>query len=198
MEKIPTMYSRDESVRGHPVVPGVKPECAWVEAGEGVATRKIDGMNVKVENRQLLKRQKPKDREYDRASYAPCSRNNPTDKYLFEAFDNSDTLYRRDYGKPLDDGIYEAVGPKIQGNTENLPCHVLISVVPVSPSLHAGTPNDLVPRDFDGLRSFLSTPHGGGWGFERQYYEGLVFHHLDGRLAKIKRRDFGLSWPVKE
>ena len=39
-----------------------------------------------------------------------------------------------------------------------------------------------------GLKDWLSAPH----------YEGLVWHHPDGRMAKIKRRDFGLSWPVKE
>jgi len=27
--------------------------------------------------------------------------------------------------------------------------------------------------------------------------EGIVWHHPDGRMAKIKRIDFGLEWPVK-
>lgn len=37
MRKIPTMYERDETQRGHPVKNALKPECAWVEAGEGIA-----------------------------------------------------------------------------------------------------------------------------------------------------------------
>jgi hypothetical protein len=28
--------------------------------------------------------------------------------------------------------------------------------------------------------------------------EGIVWHHPDGRMVKIKRRDLGLPWPVKE
>lgn len=40
------------------------------------------------------------------------------------------------------------------------------------------------PRDFDGIKAWLT---------DRQI-EGLVWHHDDGRMAKIKRRDFGLKW----
>jgi hypothetical protein len=45
-----------------------------------------------------------------------------------------------------------------------------------------------VPRDFAGLRSFLATT-------DSVYApgnppEGIVFHHPDGRRAKIKRKDF--------
>lgn len=45
-----------------------------------------------------------------------------------------------------------------------------------------------VPRNFDSLKAFLST-------LESKYApghvaEGIVFHHPDGRRAKIKRKDF--------
>jgi hypothetical protein len=49
---------------------------------------------------------------------------------------------------------------------------------------HDSEPADVwgsVPRDFDGLRAFLDD-----W-----MHEGLVFHHEDGRMAKIRRVDFG-------
>ena len=39
------------------------------------------------------------------------------------------------------------------------------------------------PRDFDGLRAFLETAG----------IEGIVWHHGDGRMAKIKAKDFGLK-----
>lgn len=176
MQKIPTMYPRDETKRGHPVMPGVKPECAWVQAGEGIATRKLDGTNVKVENGTLYKRQKPKEGEYDNASYVQVDPDDASNKWILEAFG------RREY----EDGIYEAVGPKIQGNNEASPAHTLFRVVPPEDFLtlvdHAG-----LPRTFEGLRVFL----------DRVEIEGIVFHHPDGRLAKIKRRDFGLSWPVR-
>jgi len=174
MEKIPTMYPRDESIKGHPVIPPVKPECAWVEAGEGLATEKLDGMNVKVERGQLFKRQKPKDRDYDNASYVPCDRSNPADKWLYAAF--ARTTY--------DDGIYEAVGPKIQGNPHRVIEPGLVKVLPVALSLVI----ENITRTYEGVRHYLA----------EHDKEGIVFHHPDGRLAKIKRRDFGLPWPIPQ
>jgi hypothetical protein len=169
MEKIPTMFQRDESAKGHPVMDAIKPECAWVLAGEGIATRKLDGMNVKIAGGVLLKRQKPKTEDYDNASYVPTSVDNPADRYLLEAFE---ATVRKE------DGIYEAVGPKIQGNPEGFDVHLLVRVVPPSNNLvleHA-------PRTYDGLRDYLAHD-----------IEGIVFHHPDGRMAKIKGRDFGIK-----
>jgi hypothetical protein len=175
MQKIPTMYPRDESKKGHPVMPGVKPECAWVEANEGFPTIKLDGTNVKIEGGKLFKRQKPKNGEpYDEAAYVEARRDDPGDKYIWEAFDALP-------GKL--DGIYEAVGPKIQGNPSGYKNHTLVCVVPPDPSLIEGA----APRTFEGLRAFLSA----------EPIEGIVFHHSDGRFAKIKRRDFGLPWPAQ-
>jgi len=48
------------------------------------------------------------------------------------------------------------------------------------PHSEAAQYND-VPRTFDGIRGFLETMD----------IEGLVFHHPDGRMAKIKKRDYG-------
>jgi hypothetical protein len=180
MIKIPTMYPRDENKKGHPVMPGVKPECSWVEAGEGIATIKLDGTNVKIEGEKLFKRQKPKNGEpYDEAAYVEARRDDPSDKYIWEAFDALP-------GKL--DGIYEAVGPKIQGNPSDFKNHTLVRVVPPDPSLvtEIGL-NGVVSRTFDGLRAFLAG----------NVLEGIVFHHPDGRFAKIKRRDFGIPWPPK-
>lgn len=175
MIKIPTMFIRDEAKRGRPVLDQVKPECQWVLDGEGLATVKIDGTNVKIEHGELLKRQKPKDRDYDEASYVRCERDNPADKWAFEAFDRTDDKH---------DGIYELQGPKVQGNPNGWPVHVLTCVVPVVNTLTL--PGELdPPRDFAGLQGYLAK-----WPIE-----GLVFHHRDGRMAKIKRRDFGLPWP---
>lgn len=42
----------------------------------------------------------------------------------------------------------------------------------------------LAPHDFEGIKGFLA----------ENVIEGLVWHHPDGRMAKIKRRDFGLKW----
>ena len=73
------------------------------------------------------------------------------------------------------DGTYELCGPKVQGNHEQFEAHVL---VPHS----SATQYDNIERTFDGIRAFL----------EMMDIEGLVFHHPDGRMAKIKKRDYGL------
>jgi len=168
MIKIPTMFVRDESKQGHPVMDQVKPECRWVLDGEGEATRKLDGTNVKIEHGKLYKRQKPKDGVYDMASYVEADQENPSDKYLFEGF----TTLRPD-------GIYEAIGPKIQGNPEKFEKHTLVRVVPFDKWLFLPD----VPRTFVGLREYLL----------HEDMEGIVFHHSDGRMAKIKKRDFGIK-----
>ena len=173
MQKIPTMFVRDESIKGHPVTNLVKPECQWVLDGEGVATRKWDGTNVKIQGGRLFKRQKPKDRDYDEASYVECRRDDPADRWAFQAFDARGPLVL--------DGIYELVGPKVQGNPHHLPEHTLISVTSPDAITIIDTP---FPRTFDAIRAVL----------EASVFEGIVFHHPDGRMAKIKRRDFGLPW----
>jgi hypothetical protein len=62
------------------------------------------------------------------------------------------------------------------GRIRLLPAHALIP--------HSDTGEfDNVPRTFDGLRKWLAD----------RDIEGIVFHHEDGRMAKIKLRDFGLK-----
>ena len=47
-----------------------------------------------------------------------------------------------------------------------------------------------LPRTYDGLRTFLKDAQSR---FAPGHpTEGIVFHHPDGRRAKIKRKDFGL------
>lgn len=77
------------------------------------------------------------------------------------------------------DGTYELIGPKINGGKDHATgdIHMLVS--------HDQSPMMLgVPRTFEGLKEYLATVA----------VEGIVFHHPDGRMAKIKRRDFGLKW----
>lgn len=155
------------------------PQAAWVFRGEGVATRKYDGSCCKVEGGKLWKRRevkkgKPIPNDFVFAGYDQITgktvgwmpvTNNQEDKWHNEAFGTD----------KYDDGTYELCGPKIQGNPESLPCHILIAHDKAT-SYHD------VPRSFDGLRQFL----------ERMDIEGLVFHHPDGRMAKIRKKDFNL------
>jgi hypothetical protein len=86
-----------------------------------------------------------------------------------------------DAGKPSAPDTYELVGPKINGNPHCLLRHTLYrhGIERVAFAPHFLT--------FDGLRLLLAayqTKCVSGW------MEGLVWHHPDGRRAKIKVRDF--------
>jgi hypothetical protein len=182
MKKIPTLFVRDPD-RPKYVTRDVTPGCEWVLAGEGVATRKYDGACAMVRDGVLYKRREWKDGakapqgfeevEYDSNTgkhfgWVPVDSSDPGDRWFIEAVSN-----RIDNGAFLPDGTYELVGPKVQGNPESYERHWLI------PHAEAQRFFD-VPRDFDGLRDWLlARPH-----------EGVVFHHEDGRMAKVKRRDF--------
>ena len=179
MKKIPTIFKRNpENMRE--LLNEPHPDCGWVFIGEGVATRKYDGTCVKIENGQYFKRREVKrdkqipigfiEEQFDtntgkRVGWVPVGPD-AKDNWHMEAFNN--------FQNPID-GTYELVGPKIQGNPEGYGCHALIkhSEAEVFES---------VPRTIKGVADFMSSRN----------IEGIVFHHPDGRMGKIKKRDFGL------
>lgn len=184
MNKIPTLFVRDPEHMAR-VTRDVTPGCEWVPAGEGIATRKWDGTNVRVTMRAgvvvaVEKRRNPTRAEKDAGAepgYVPALVSDPSDKHILKAVDEGDTA-------SWPDGSWscEALGPKIQGGVEWLPYGLVAFSLPRFVR-ECSIP---APRDFDGLVSYLSANE----------IEGVVWHHPDGRMAKIKRRDFGLVWPV--
>lgn len=184
MKKIPTLFERDWNGDRSRVLPHVTPGCEWVAEGVGTATRKIDGTCCMIRDGQLFKRYEVKrdqqppgdfdEVDYDaetgkRVGWRPVS-DSPEDKWHREAFGNLELR---------DDGTYELVGPKVQGNPEQFAQHTL---VPHDAFCLVLSPD--VPRDFKGICGYF-VDHGD--------MEGIVFHHPDGRMAKIKCRDFGLK-----
>jgi hypothetical protein len=99
----------------------------------------------------------------------------PEDKYHREALDNF-MMETRGIFPP--DHTYELVGPKVQSNPYHLKRHEI---------WQHGFDRfvNVQDRSFEGLRDFLT----------RHYVEGLVFYNDDGRMCKIKRRDYGIAWP---
>jgi len=177
MRKIISLFQRDydgdRRVRNE-VVPGAE----WVLAGEGVATRKWDGTCCLVCNSQLYKRYEIKRGKRPPQNFEPACDvdtvtgkqqgwvpvgDGPEDKWFREALDNQA------------DGTYELCGPKVQGNPERLPHHVLIR--------HGQVSYDTAPRTFDALVRW----------FQERDIEGIVWHHKDGRMVKIKAKDFGIQ-----
>lgn len=192
MKKIPTLFVRDENDRKH-VTREVNPECKWVIDGDGTPTRKFDGTCCLVQDGKLYKRYElkpgktpPNDFEpadhFDRNTgkqpeWVPVG-DGPEDKFHHEAWDSWKLTAEvdSDISFPPPDGTYELVGPKVQGNPEGYSAHCLIS----HETETAFEPtNSEPPRDFDGLRDWLLAHD----------YEGIVWHHPDGRMAKIKKRD---------
>ena len=185
MKKIPSLFVRDWNGDPAFVTKEVDPLCAWVVAGEGVATRKRDGTAVLIRGGKLFARYDAKNGKTPPENFEPCGdadpntghrpgwvpATRPEDCWIREAFEAC-------AGFP--DGTYEACGPKIGGNAEKLTSHVLFR--------HGGEGYAGVPKTFDGLKAWLA-------GLE---IEGVVWHHPDGRMAKIKRSDFGLPWGAKK
>jgi hypothetical protein len=77
----------------------------------------------------------------------------------------------------LENGTYELVGPKVQGNPYILKNHKLWRHGAIR---YDGT--EYIPRDFEGLKEYLLDPT-----FE---WEGIVWHRYNGDMVKIRVRDF--------
>lgn len=181
MKKIPTIFERDWNGDRSRVLDQVHPVCEWVFAGEGIATRKMDGTCCMIRDGKLFKRQEfkqgqsvPADFEeagFDaetgkRVGWRPVG-DGPEDKWHRIGLENL-------AGKA--DGTYELVGPHTQKNPEKYEQDILVPHTVETLALA-----DAPPRDFDGLKAYLAD----------RDIEGIVFHHPDGRRAKIKKRDFG-------
>ena len=182
MQKIISLYQRnydgDRLVRDE-VVPGAE----WVLNGEGVATRKYDGTCCMIKDGEIYGRHDAKHGKKPPEGFIPaqepdpvtghypgwvkCTRDTPQWKWHFEAFDAM---------SDLPDGTYELCGPKVNGNPENITVHFLM------PHAQASRyPN--CPREFEALKAWLADKD----------IEGIVWHHPDGRMVKIKKKDFGLK-----
>ncbi len=70
-------------------------------------------------------------------------------------------------------GKDELLGPKINGNPERFEHYILIRH-------ECAEQLTDTPRDLDSLAAYLHA----------RPYEGIVWHHPDGRMAKLKKRDF--------
>jgi hypothetical protein len=182
MKKIISLFQRnydgDRQVRNE-VVPGAE----WVLAGEGVPTRKHDGTSCMILSSLLYKRYDAKNGKVPPAGFIPAQEPDPvtghwpgwvlvtdSDKWHIEAARSQ---------SHLPDGTYELVGPKINGNREQMDKHVLI--------VHGCIALPNIDRTFDSIKKFL----------QENMMEGIVWHHPDGRMVKIKRKDFGFTWGDK-
>lgn len=193
MKKIPCVFQREFLGKGQArPLADVTPGCEWVLAGEGVATIKRDGSVCIVLGGRLYRRFDAKHGKLAPAGAIPCDpAPDPVTghwPHWVEVDDGPDLRWHREawarfiflaaVGGTVEGATYELCGPRVSGNRERMFQHVLFR----HGAERVGGSN---LRTFDGLRFWLGAlPH-----------EGLVFHHPDGRMAKIRRVDFGLAWP---
>lgn len=186
MQKIETLFLREQVGKRAFATETVNPECAWVLDGEGIATEKIDGTCCLVRGGVLYKRHelkegKPRPDGWFHWNFADPS---PTGHGWAPIGGGSEDAYHREAWETRldvpDDGTYELIGPKVQSNPYRLERHRL--------SRHGDCSLPSCPREFNALSEWLMANE----------VEGIVWHHPDGRMAKLKRRDFGIPWPVKE
>jgi uncharacterized protein DUF5565 len=178
MNKIPTVFLRDPADRGR-TLDEVHPECRWVLDGDGTATRKYDGTCVLLdEDGVWWARREVRPGRRRPPGYRPVMTDQVTGKTVgWEPIANSSyaTCHAEAVagGQVREPGTYELIGPRINGNPERVPAHRLVR--------HADADVLDTPRDFAGLRSWL---------LAHPQFEGIVWHHPDGRRAKLKYRDF--------
>ena len=182
MQKIPTLFIRDvENPRL--VSREADLDCRWVLDGEGQATEKFDGTCCKIVDAVLYARHHHKAEKGDPpAGWVHWSGPEQQSGHGWLPVDGGPS-YRWHSEAPVPhlSGTYELVGPKVQRNPYGLEEHELW--------LH-GCVALCIDRDdwhYEGIEDFLKT---------NDPIEGIVWHHEDGRMAKIKRRDFGLPWPA--
>jgi len=151
MKKIPSLFTRTPD--GRALTPEYHPLAAWVVNGEGVATRKWDGTAVRFVDGTLWARYDAKRGKALPAGFIPCQdpdpitghhpgwvpATRPEDKWIREAAT----------GMSLENGTYEACGPRIGGNREGLNAHMLIR--------HGAEERVGVPRDYAGLVAYFAS-----------------------------------------
>jgi hypothetical protein len=175
MRKIPTVYQRDPANRAL-VLDQVTPGCEWVLAGEGVATRKVDGVCTMFDGLDWWARREQFDPDTGKAfGWAPIG-DSPFARFHTEALTAAGP-------RNWVPGTYELCGPKINRNPEHFLHHELIRHGQCLVHLPG-------PLNYQVLRERLGS-------LAERGVEGVVWWHPDGRLAKLKARDFGAERPAR-
>lgn len=195
MIKISTLFKKNPANLGR-VIDEIDPQNQWVFDGEGVATRKYDGMACAIIKGILYKRrdvkkgrvappgaipcQGPDEITGHHPHWIKCDRNDPADALFFEGL----KALVNDTQDPFEIGFgtYELCGEKISTerfqanfNPENIKGHMLIP--------HGKDIIQLPDLSFEGIWEYLLLND----------IEGIVFHHPDGRMCKIRKSDFGIK-----
>lgn len=191
MKKMTTLFRVDYHKKGDPgvIYPEVNEENAWVftDKENVTATVKFDGTAAMIKEGVLYRRYDAKKGKVPPEDAIPCqpepdpismhwphwvpvSVTNPNDRYFIDVI-NSDGYNR------LEDGTYELCGESVQSNPEKIDGHKLLK--------HGSQLVEIDSWTFEGMRDYLSK--------SENDIEGIVFHHKDGRMCKIRKSDYGFK-----
>ena len=204
MKKIKTLFviDRNTDMASDVLTAGAE----WVIRGEGKATIKFDGSSAYFSNGVLFKRFDrklkshfskmarsmgdkfvPEDHMFNEVPEGaiPCEAapaahslhfphwvpvgEGPEDKFHREALANA--------GELKDGATYELVGPKVNGNPYKLERHELWE--------HGSVEFEVTDFTFEGLKKLFAE--------KLVNEEGLVFHHPDGSMFKLRNKDFNFA-----
>lgn len=187
MKKIPSLFVRDYAGT-RKVIDQVVTGCEWVTRGEGAATRKWDGTAVLVRDGSVYKRFDCKTGRTPPPGFEPAEPKPdvntghwtgwvptklPDDRWLLEGINWG---IKNVYPDGVPNGTYEVCGPRIGtrhgANPEGLDEHILV--------VHGRDVLEDCPRDYAGLKEYL----------QFRNIEGVVWHHANGSMVKIKKNDF--------
>lgn len=192
MQKIPTLFIR--TFENHKLT-GVTSEFLYKEFEDilkvATPTIKWDGSCCAIIGGEFYKRYDAKkgkpvpegaikcqDDPDPVTGHLPCwvkvDPNNKADKWFMAAY-NSDSYWA--------DGTYEAIGPHFQGNPYDLEKDIL-----VPHGKDEAVWDDTPLNSFNNIRAYLNMHD----------VEGLVYWYEGRPVFKIKRTDFGYSWPIKK
>ncbi len=185
MKKLPTIFERDwdgdrsrvteKPTEAHSLIVGATPTIKW--DGTAVAIigthlyKRYDCKGNRTPPQGFLAAQEKDVETGHWPGWVPVSKDKPEDKWYF----TTET--------PLRERTYEFCGPKVNGNPHGFSEHIylphgtdILTIVPV-------------PITYLEIYDYLLTSYP---------IEGIVWWKDGEPVAKIKRRDFGLPWPVKE
>ena len=160
------------------------------EFEKAIATEKLDGMNIRLTIRsgevmRVEKRRNPNKEQKKRGItepwYVDASEEASEDKWIFDAVSNTDLI-----AVPDGEWSAEVLGKNIQGNPLELD-HNEVFIFSL-PEWSKKITLAAVPITFDALKSFLQK--------QRSFLnpdapiEGVVWHHPNGTMVKIKSKDF--------
>lgn len=185
MKKIPSIRPNDLNNTGKYNFSSFREDIRWVfeEFDDIFVTRKFDGTCCLLENGDLYKRYDAQEGRIPPADFRACQEPDPktghwpgwiaVDKNLKE-----NAIYFEE-ALPQEDGTYELCGPKVNNNPEKFEHHTYVK--------HGDETIRHFELKLNWVLNFLRNSD----------IEGVVFHHPDGRMAKITQKNFGLKRKLK-